>query len=80
MPAIKIVFCSNEIAITTSDLHPCFDGFELKDGQLITVNSGMKLSNSLVSGLRNIVRMKRLCQASSVIIRTFNLCAGSEPP
>ena len=65
--------------MTVSERQPWRAGSAWKLGQFRMVKSGMKPASSARSGRRSRWRMKRPCQASSVMTRTFSRCAGSAP-
>ena len=55
-------------------------GIGAEGGQIEDRQSGTKLACSARDGRIRRLRMKRECQAYSVMTRTFTRCAGSAPP
>ncbi|KTF07981.1 hypothetical protein MGSAQ_000524 [marine sediment metagenome] len=52
----------------------------MKPGQLMMVNSGVKVASSSAWGRRRRWRMNSPCQASSVTTRTSRRLSASAPP
>jgi len=80
VPPIRISFSVKLTAITVSVRVPWRSGLARKLGRSMMVYSGTKLASASASGRTSIVRMNRLCHASSLITRTLTRCSGCDPP